>query len=133
MSKKTKEIKEDEEDEETIYPSGYLGTIPQEIYWEWRTSCSELNVAKEKVFVKKLEHQIMLSNIEISKLRSELFSQKIKDFIVSVDIHSQELENSRKKIEASIGAPIKDCIINEVFQVIRDDPAPPSMGEAITK
>ena len=131
MAKKSKAVKE--EDEPMLYPDGYIGTIPKDIYWEWRTSCSELNLVKEKLETKRALQRIMQSEVEISKLRCELFANKIKDYQKEIEVFVKELDESRKKIEESIGSPIKGCIINEVFQVIRDDPAPPSLGEAISK
>lgn len=121
MAKKSKEIKEEEEP--AIVPNGYIGTVPKDMYWEWRTSIAELQTEKEKLETKKCQHKIMLSDVEISKLRSDIFAFKVKEQFEAVQTFQAELDSVRKKIEDHINAPLKGCIINEVFQVIKDEPA----------
>jgi len=91
--------------------------IRPELYWEWRTTIEEMEIAKLKKRIVNLEKELLAKHIENHKLKLDLF----KDHVTAADKVFQTSETSYldmvKRIEAEIGMSLKDCAINELFEV----------------
>lgn len=124
MAKKKKDVQEAdaEEDNVKIVPDGYIGDISQALYWEWRCSVSEKNLAKQKHENALLMHRLL--SLQIEKQKSDL---KVYQFSTMADSQKEldhaesEFSSTKKKMADLLGQPIEGCIINEAFQVLKPD------------
>jgi len=96
-----------------------LGEINEQLYWEWRCSASELNLAKKEKIEQELKYEMMLKDLEIARLRSALFKTSLSAQADKIKIRQDEYNDTKQKIEKVIGKPLSEgCVINDQLQVI---------------
>lgn len=111
------------QNDDILLPEGYLCDIPSEQYWEWRTSLSEYELARERH-----QHAITLSRLmalEIEKKKADLKLynhgplSRAKDEAEKLKL---ERTKTKEKIEKALGHSLEGAIINEALQLIEDKP-----------
>lgn len=93
--------------------------LTPEEYWEWRCSINDINLEEQKmeVFVQKLE--LMAKDIEIQRLRYLLMKENKRQFEEKVEATKKEYNNYKKKLEEKYELSLEDCVINEVFEIVK--------------
>jgi hypothetical protein len=98
-----------------------MSKMKAEQYWEWRTTIEEMEHSKTKLKNVRLEMALMERNVEILKLRNNMYKEVVRN---------QEFEHKRivdeygkfiEKLEKEIGCSIRDKIIDPVTFQIMDE------------
>lgn len=92
-------------------------------YWEWRTTISDMEVAKQKLVNAELQFKLLSKEAEIHAVRQQLFlrtrMEAAKDALKSA--HS-EYERYKGVLEKSLGQSLSNKVIDDITFEIRDLP-----------
>lgn len=92
-------------------------------YWEWRTTISDMEVAKQKLVNAELQFKLLSKESEIHAVRQQLFlrtrMEAAKDALKSA--HS-EYERYKGVLEKSLGQSLSNKVIDDITFEIRDLP-----------
>jgi len=108
VKKKSVEVKE------TTTPK-----LSPEMYWEWRCTINEMNLAKKEFDVNYLKHEIMIKDLEISRLKSSLFKNTLVTLQDKVSLAKTEYENMKKRIEDTIKISLNGCMIDDISHEVK--------------
>lgn len=90
-------------------------------YWEWRTSIVEMEMADKNLKFAQLQHECMLKDLEIARLRAAIFKTTTQTLEDKKNLAKEEYEKYKTKLEASLGMSLSNCVINENFEVNKLD------------
>lgn len=96
-----------------------IGQLTPELYWEWRASVAEMELAKLTKGQKEMHYNMLLKDLEINKLGALLYKGGLEVYAAKVEDAKREYEDTRKKIEALIGQSLDGCSINASLEVIK--------------
>lgn len=92
-------------------------------YWEWRTTIAELETAKVLSQRTELELKIMALETEKLALRTELFKRiQVKLARDKVEAAKQEYDNTKARLEGSLGVSLSNKMIDDVTFEVKDLP-----------
>jgi hypothetical protein len=92
-------------------------------YWEWRTTISELDVAREKLMKTDLEIKLLNKEAEILSIRTQLYkSTKLAAEKEKFTSAQKEYERFKKQLEESLGRSLSNTVIEDHTFLIRDLP-----------
>jgi hypothetical protein len=92
-------------------------------YWEWRTTISEVEIAKEKQKNVALEHKILMRDSENLHLRTQLFIKtKVEQVNKKVEAAQAEYDRFKAMLETELGTSLSNKLIDDITFEIRDLP-----------
>lgn len=92
-------------------------------YWEWRTTISEMQVAKEVFKNSEFEHKILMIQAENSVLKAQVFAKtKLVSAKENVENCKKEYDRFKNVLEENLGISLNGKIINEVTFEVQDPP-----------
>lgn len=95
-----------------------IGKLKPEQYWEWRTTISEMECAKHKNVSNELRWEMMLKDIEISKLKTAIYKNTVEASRGMYDKAKEEYEAMKTKIEKDLGISLSGAVIDDTtFEV----------------
>lgn len=92
-------------------------------YWEWRTTISDLEVAKQKLLNTEISLKLMQKESEIHAVRQQLFQRTRMDAAKTAlqEAHS-EYERFKGVLEKSLGQSLNNKVIDDITFEVRDVP-----------
>lgn len=92
-------------------------------YWEWRTTISEAEIAKEKFKSTQLEYKLLQKEAENLSIRTQLFLRiRMEAVKAEVGKTAAEYERFKKVLEEDLGQSLNNKLIDDVSFEIRDLP-----------
>lgn len=114
---KTEEVDVDEEVRTLEYEA--TAEIDPALYWEWRATIEEMNVAKEKERCKIIENKLQLLEIEYKKSQNKLFQQSASSATNKRKEAEKECKRMKEKIEEVVGFSLENCVIDDITFEVR--------------
>jgi hypothetical protein len=96
-----------------------IGKFKPEEYWEWRTSVSEWKKAEEELKIRQLQYILMEKEIEISRLKMQLYKINTEDYKATVTRLKTEYDDFKQKMEKKHKISLNDCIIGDDLTISR--------------
>lgn len=97
-------------------------TLKPEMYWEWRCTINEMDLAKKECDVNYLKFEMMNKDLEIARLRTMLFKTGLGVLQEKANLAKNEYEKMKAKIEAETGVSLNGCVIDDVtFEIKKLD------------
>lgn len=98
-------------------------TLSPAQYWEWRTTITELDLAKEKLAKTELEYKLLMKDAEIHAIRQQLFLKTRMDSAKTALGQAQdEYERFKCVLEKSLSLSLNNKVIDDITFEIRDLP-----------
>lgn len=94
-----------------------IGKLKADEYWEWRTSVAEWKKGEEELKNRQLLQALMEKDLEINRLRIQLFKTQSEDHKGKVSQLKQEYEDTKARLEKKHKVSLNDCIIGEDFTI----------------
>lgn len=90
-------------------------------YWEWRTTISDMEVAKQKLDKTELEYKLLQKDAELHAVRLQLFLKTRKDAARNDFKQAfSEYDRLKKALEESLGQSLSGKVIDDItFEVRR--------------
>lgn len=89
-------------------------------YWKWRHKIEEMHHAQTKIKVSTGQYSQMEKDLEIMRLKTQIFKQVIKNNEDSYNSFKKEYEDIKLMLETEIGQSLDGCSINDVtYEVIK--------------
>lgn len=89
-----------------------------ELYWEWRCSINEMDLAKKEKDIGQLKLESMAKDLEIARLRAGMFKQSLSSVEDKVVSTKNEYEKMKERIEKEINMSLNECVIDDItFEV----------------
>jgi len=92
-------------------------------YWEWRTTISEMDVAKEKAKLADAELKILYRDTEIASLRAKLHQSAVVSKARTA-LENAQAEYARFKgvLEGRLGVSLNNKVIDDITFEVKDLP-----------
>lgn len=103
-------------------------------YWEWRTTLTELQVAREKHRISELEHKLLQKEAENLGIRTQLFIRtRMESSKQALGTTLAEYERFKGALEQCLGLSLNNKVIDDVTFEIKELPEQtiPKKGEGV--
>lgn len=92
-------------------------------YWEWRTTISEMETAKEKFQNARLSLNLLQKEAEMVGVRTQLFLRtRMEASKGELEKAQAEYERFKKVLEDSLGMSLKNTVIDDITFEVKDLP-----------
>lgn len=92
-------------------------------YWEWRTTISEMEIARQKALLADANLKLLHKEAEMLAVRSQLFVRTShNDARLAYEAAQAEYQRFKKVLEDSLGMSLSNKIIDEVTFEVKDPP-----------
>lgn len=93
--------------------------LTAEQYFKWKNSINEMWLNESRQKEKQCRLSMMEKDIEISKLKTLIYTEHIKD-MSKIDEAKNQYQQIKKELEESLGTSLENSVINEVtFEVTK--------------
>lgn len=90
-----------------------MASMPEGLYWEWRTTCEELAHSKTKFELEKSKHRMLEMGIKIAELNTRCNLLRLKSVQEELEKKQTESDNMKKKIESELSIDFTNCVVGE--------------------
>lgn len=90
-----------------------LKPMPPALYWEWRTTNAEKQLAEKNYELHKALHVNLQQRHKLAELEVRANSPRLQAAHSQVELMQKESDNMRDKIESELDIDFKDCVIGE--------------------
>lgn len=92
-------------------------------YWEWRTTISEMDEARERYLRIETELKVLQRDAEIVSLRAKLHQKTMVDSAkAGLQISKDEYERYKKALEERLGFSLNNKLIDDMTFEVKDLP-----------
>lgn len=96
--------------------------VKEKNYWKWRHKIEEMQHAETKIHNSQIVFSLMEKDIEIQKLKAQIYRNVIKANEESHTAKKKEYEDIKLELEKELGRSLNGCSINdETLEVIQLD------------
>lgn len=93
--------------------------LKPEVYWEWRCTINEMDLAKKDLDVNTLKYEMMVKDQEISRLRSLIFKNSLSHYQDKQILTKNEYEKMKKRIEEDLGMSLNNTVIDDITHEVK--------------
>jgi hypothetical protein len=97
-----------------------MATLKPEHYWEWRTCIAEMQLAESQAKSSVLQHEMMVRDVEISRLKTAIFKMSLESSKAKVDAAKRAYEEQKAKIEKEYGISLNNKVIDDITFEVKD-------------
>jgi len=87
--------------------------LTPEQYWKWKNSVEEMNHCETKLKNSRLMHALMEKDIELQKLKAELYKSQIRAMEQKHIESKKYYEEIKSDLEKSLNMSLNDCVIDD--------------------
>lgn len=96
--------------------------LTNEEYWQWRSLIEELTHSKTKILLEQKRYEIMGLQLQVEKLKQEMFREKINLAKAAYARAERDYGNFKIELEKRIGRSLNNCAIDDITYKISDLP-----------
>ena len=97
--------------------------LTSEEYWQWRTTISEMNEAKEKMKCTGLESQVLQSSAELTQCKLQLHrATSVRNARDNYEAAKSEYHKYKSTLEERLGSTLSGKMIDEFSFEVKDLP-----------
>lgn len=90
-----------------------LGKLSKEQYWEWKYLVADSFLANEKIKAKSAHYSLLEKDLEIQKLRCEMYKSVIRAEQDKLQLVKENLETFYNRVEKENGFNMRNSVIDE--------------------
>jgi DNA-binding XRE family transcriptional regulator len=95
-------------------------TLTSEEYWKWRSLIEELTHNKTKLLLEQKRYDIMGLQIQIEKMKQEMFREKINLAKATYARSERDYGEYKIELEKKLGRSLNNCAIDDITYKISD-------------